>query len=369
MSSIISGSRVDRVIVDPKTEWVSLKLTTDNGSAGMGEAMCPSPSALLQSALEIAAANLEGTSLKSAAPPPKSLADDKATGLLEATVHATIDQCLWDLRTRAAGIPVYAALGPTLRTAIPLYANINRGTRDRSPENFARRAADAIADGFDAVKIAPFDGLTRQNGHTVAGRNALALGLERVNAVRDAIGLDNLLMIDCHCRFHLPGALQFLKAAEPVRIDWFEDVLPYHELTQWAHLRANSSVLLAGGETARGIRDLLPFLDRGIWDVVMPDVRFIGITELAALGPLAEQYQVQLAPHNPRGPIGTAASAHAVVGARAFRVLEFQHGEIEWRGALTNGTEVIRNGALELSDAPGLGIDWDESTVKTHSVS
>ena len=369
MSSKISGARVDRVVVDPKTEWVSLTLTSDNGLSGRGEAMCPNPGALLQSALEIAAAKLVGRTVKSSAPPPKPLADDKAIGLLEATVHATIDQCLWDLRTRSTDMPIYGALGPTLRTSIPLYANINRGTRERSPETFAARAALAIEDGFDAVKIAPFDDLTRQNGHTTAGRNALALGLERVNAVRDAIGPDNLLMIDCHCRFHLPGALQFLKAAEPVRIDWFEDVLPYHELTPWAQLRANAPVLLAGGETARGIRDLLPFLDQGIWDVVMPDVRFIGITELAAMDLLAEQYQVQLAPHNPRGPIGTAASAQAMVGARAFRVLEFQHGEIDWRGALTNETEVIRNGALELSGAPGLGIDWNETAIRSHSVS
>lgn len=367
MSSTISNARVDRVIVDSKTEWVSLQLATNDGLHGLGEAMCPNPGALLQTALEIAAAKLEGTSLESATAPPKPLADDKAIGLLEATVHATIDQCLWDLRARTANLPVYGALGPTLRTSVPLYANINRGTRDRSPENFAKRAAHAIADGFDAVKIAPFDGLTRQNGHTVKGRNALATGLEHVSAVREAIGPDNLLMIDCHCRFHLPGALQFLQSAEAIRVDWFEDVLPYHEMSAWAHLRANSSVLLAGGETARGMRDLLPFLDKGIWDVVMPDVRFIGITELAAMGPLAEQYQVQLAPHNPRGPIGTAASAHAVVGSRAFRVLEFQHGEIEWRNALTNGTETIRNGKLELDATPGLGIEWHDETVRARS--
>ena len=121
-------------------------------------------------------------------------------------------------------------------------------------------------------------------------------------------------------------------------------------------MRSASKARLIGGETARGIRDLVPFMRDGIWDVVMPDVRFFGgVTELMALSPLASQYQVGLAPHNPRGPIGTLASAHAMASCPAFWMLEYQFGECGWRNELVDGAEQIEQGKLALPDAPGLG--------------
>ena len=134
--------------------------------------------------------------------------------------------------------------------------------------------------------------------------------------------------------------------------------MPYHEKAAWRHLRAASDARLVGGETARGARDVVPFLADGIWDVVMPDVRFFGgISEMLALTPLALQYQVGYAPHKPRGPVGTLASAHAMASCPAFLMLEFQYGECDWRARLTGGAERIEGGKLILSNAPGLGLE------------
>ncbi|MCP5155300.1 MAG: mandelate racemase/muconate lactonizing enzyme family protein [Ectothiorhodospiraceae bacterium] len=366
-ASRIDEVRIDAVTVDPTTHWVFLTLIASDGTRGVGEALLGGQEPLLLDALGHAARGLRGKDVSAAAVAPAPLAVEAADGLLEATVRSTVDQALWDLRARAAALPLARMLGPVLRTEIPLYANINRGTRTRSAEAFAARARAARDDGFRGVKLAPFDGVTRRTVHGAEGQARLRAGIERVRAVREAIGPDVMLMVDCHCRLDLPAALQVLDALAPVRLDWMEDVLPYHDLAGWRALRASSRAMLVGGETARGIRDLLPFMVEGLWDVVMPDIRFFGgVTELVALGPLATQYQVALAPHNPRGPIATLASAHAMAGCHAFSMLEYQYGECDWREALVGGAEVIEGGALRLPEGVGIGGELDPAVVAAH---
>lgn len=365
----IERCEVHRIAVDERTRWVMLKLATEDGQCGWGEALLPDGDTLGVEALSRAAQKLCGTAVLNASAPRKTLATDKATGLLEATVHATIDQCLWDLRARVAGLPVHRLLGPMLHDRLKLYANINRGTRDRSPRGFAKRAAEAVAEGFDAVKLAPFDGVDRAHMHTADGRMKLNAAIDRVQAVRDAIGDAAMLMVDCHCRLDLVGARRFLQASRDTRIDWFEDVLPYHDLSGWAQLRSFSDAPLAGGETARGVRDLLPFIKRGLWDVLMPDVRFFGgITELVSLTALAAQHQLSIAPHNPRGPVATLASAHAMAGCGVFHMLEYQFGECEWRNDLVRGAEQISDGHLHLPNTPGLGCTIDRQLLDKHGL-
>jgi galactonate dehydratase len=367
----IDSGNVHLIYVDKHTVWVFLELIAD-GLHGFGEALITNKETVLAEALRLEIARLKGQDVEVATTTAKPLAGEKFTGLLEATVHATVDQALWDLRAQAAGLPLYQMLGPTLRTSIKLYANINRGTRDRTPEGFAIRAKAAIDDGFEGVKLAPFDGLGRANAHTQAGRTALELGIERVNAVRAAIGDAPRLMVDCHSRFGLANALTFLERTAHTRIDWFEDALPYDDLDAWVHLRAVSPAPLVGGETARGVKDLLPFMERGIWDVVMPDIRFFGgVTELLALTPLVEQFQIQLAPHNPRGPIATLTSGHVMASCPVFDHLEYQYKECEWRDAkwreqLGYGAEVIQGGHLQLSSAPGIGFMLNTRYCQEH---
>ncbi len=360
----IESGQVRLFRVDPRTTWIFLELRAGEYT-GYGEALETTDPRLFAAALSLQVERLTGMAADSATPPAKALAGEKATGLMEASIHATVDQALWDLRAQQVGLPLHRLLGPTLRTAIKLYANINRGTRDRTPEGFAVRAKAAVDDGFDAVKLAPFDGLTRANGQTKTGREALALGVERVQAVRAAIGEGPRLMVDCHSRFGLANALTFLERTAHTRVDWFEDALPYNDMAAWEHLRAVSPSPLVGGETARGVKDLLPFLERGIWDVVMPDIRFFGgVTELNSLSALVEQFQIQLAPHNPRGPVATLASGHVMASCPVFDHLEFQYRECEdrdptWREQLGYGAEVIRDGHLHLGEAPGLGFRFN----------
>src|SRR5688500_12209470 len=129
------------VRVTARTVWTFARLVADDGSEGWGEASLEGRSAEVEAAIR-------------AFPLPIELGAIP-TDLVNAAAYSAIEQALWDLRARMAGQPLAEILGGVRRDPVPLYANINRGTTDRSPGGFAARAAEAVALGFGAIKIAP----------------------------------------------------------------------------------------------------------------------------------------------------------------------------------------------------------------------
>lgn len=169
-----------------------------------------------------------------------------------AAVACAIDQALWDIASRRERKPLHATLGAARRAEIPLYANINRRTLDRSPSGFAASARHAIAHGFDAIKIAPFDGVRPGSG------DAVAAGIARAAAVRAEIGSTRQLFVDCHWRFDADTTKRALDALLELGIAWFE--CPIAEipanLGSLRDLRARANAgaaVLAGCETETGL--------------------------------------------------------------------------------------------------------------------
>ena len=188
------------VQVTPKTQWVFLEIQTKSGLSGVGEASLNNRETQVLARAETIAGELIGRS-EPALPAPNSLVD--AAGV------SALDQALWDIKGRRDGRRVADLLGGTRRTSIPVYANINRRTLDRSPEGFASSARDALAAGFSAFKIAPFD-------EAMPGENkadSVAPGLARIAAVRAAVGQDRALMVDCHWRLNEALAETVIRAA------------------------------------------------------------------------------------------------------------------------------------------------------------
>ena len=158
---------------------------------------------------------------------------------------------------RALGVPIHRLLGGAVRDRIRLYANINRAVTDRSPAGFARAAATAVAEGFTAVKLAPFDGVHWSQRDRAEARPALARGIERVAAVRDAIGPDVELMVDCHERFNREMAVRVARELARLDVVWFEDPTePTDDLSGLAGIRAAIDLPLITGE--RLVRSAAP---------------------------------------------------------------------------------------------------------------
>lgn len=349
------------VRVSDKTVWTFVRAEDAEGRIGWGEATLGGSFAAVHREIERFAAALTGRAL----PWPWDVAAVVGTcgrSSAEAAAISALDQAIWDLAAQRTGRSLAAELGEARRTTIGLYANINRGTLDRTPAGFAARAHDAAAAGFTAIKIAPFDGVTSKPADEVANERELGAGLERIAAARAAIGPDIQLLVDCHWRLTEEIAAHVLREVEPLHLYWFECPLP--EIPdQFAALRrlrsqANrAGIRLAGCEMMTGRAGFQPFLDAGIYDVIMPDVKYAGgIRELLRIGEMAARQGVACSPHNPSGPIAHAHSLHLSAHLAQFPFLEYQHGESPlFFDIVTGGLPDPRAGASGLPRGPGLG--------------
>ncbi len=299
-------------------------------------------------------------------------AGDPRRSRVLATAVSAVEQALWDLAARAAGQPLHQALGGR-RAAEPvtLYATLNRGIFDRTPEGFARAARLAANEGFYAVKCAPFDGVASGGEPGAARLAAIELGIERAAAVRDAIGDDVDLMIDCHGRFTEPEAIEVAARLAALRLRWLEEPVPFEpDPAALARVRRASPVPIAAGELMFGIEAFRPLLDAGAADVLMPDVKHCGgLAAAREIAALAAQYGVAIAPHNPSGPISTLASAHLCAALSNAPLLEYAWGEVPWRALLLQPAEMIDRGRLVVPPGPGLGAQIDGPTLAGHRVS
>ena len=240
-------------------------------------------------------------------------ATERGGDRLAATAASAVEQALWDLRGRAEGRAICELLGGRRRSEIQLYANINRGTRDRSPAGFAERARQAVAAGFDALKIAPFDEVTHHLSPAKM-QTAIEAGLRRIAATRDAVGADIVLRVDAHHRFGLDRFRQWLAA---------------HAV-----------------------------------DFVMPDVKQCGgLREAMRVARLAAERGVGFSPHNPHSPIGTAFSLHVCAAAPEMERLEYQFAETEWSRGMITPKERPKNGRLRVPTEPGLGVELREAAL------
>jgi len=285
--------------------------------------------------------------------------------LIEATALSGIEQALHDLLARRAGIPLHARLGESRRSRVRLYANINRGTVPRTPQQFAARAIRAASQGFDAIKMAPFDGVSPKAAGDASQRALIDAGLARVAAVRDALDEthpDCKLMVDCHWRFNAAQAMQMADELARLKVRWYE--CPVAEVPeQFGTLRALRSranqlgMQLAGAETMIGVNGFMPLLQAGLYDVVMPDVKHAGgLTEVLRIAEVAAAHGTACSPHNPTGPICHAHSLHVSAVFNELPSLEVQFEESAMFFDLAdNGLPRFESGMSALPTGPGLG--------------
>jgi galactonate dehydratase len=362
LSTLITELEVASTYVSPRTTWRFLRLTTSDGSAGLGELTSADPAVLdaelraLRSALTgaDAAGDRAGTV---AALHERAVAErDKTRRHALAVLASGLDAAWADLLARAAGVPLWQQLGGRALGQVSLYANINRGLWTRTPEEFATRAAEAVAAGFTRVKCAPFDHLP------LTGADLREAGLERLAAVRDAIGPDIDLYVDAHAKLPPDETLRALPNFERLRIGWLEDAVPLPRIDLLREVRAATGLRLAGGEQAYTAADLLPALDASVFDAVLLDVRYTGgFTALGRLIDMVSERGLPVTLHNPAGPVATAASLHATTLIPVPTVLEFAYGETSWRPVVLSPPESVSAGQVSLPTTPGIGADVAEA--------
>jgi galactonate dehydratase len=348
--------------------WLFVEVQTDDGLVGLGEASQAGDDLVATCIEKRLGPELRGKDPRGIEPLTTEMLA-KAEGRAAATAVSAIEQALWDIWGQSLGQPIWALLGGRYCDRIPLYANINRAPFDRSPAGFAAAARGAVADGFRAVKCAPFDGVTYRYPDRTANRPGIAAGIARVAAIREAVGPEVRLMVDCHSRFDAPTAIEVARELAPLRLDWIEEPLPDHDLDGLERVREHCSIPLAGAEALVGRVGYWETLRRRVLDVIMPDVKHCGgLLELRKIAALAETTRVSVSPHNPSGPVSTLASVHVCATIPNLLALEYPWGETSWRGGLLRPAEIIEDGSIAVPERPGLGFRLDPDVVRAHRV-
>ncbi|MEE9255207.1 MAG: enolase C-terminal domain-like protein, partial [Pseudomonadales bacterium] len=218
----VTGLEVIPVTVSERTSWLFVRLSTDVGLQGIGEASLGRADRLeeLDTFYELAR---DHSPFEIQRYRERGRAIAAAGGLRAATAFSAIEQALWDLTGKALDVPVYQLLGGVIHDALPVYANVNRMTVDRSPAGFARSAALAVENGFSAIKAAPFDGFPSRGSPRGDIERAIDRGIAAMEAMREAVGPEIALKVDCHSHFEVDEAIEIAGRLESVDLDWYEE--------------------------------------------------------------------------------------------------------------------------------------------------
>jgi galactonate dehydratase len=354
--------------VNHRGDWIFLLVHTDQGISGLGEASHSSNDALLLDLLARVKPKLIGQSAINVHALWQQLAGLNL-GRVGHTLLSAIEIALWDAFGQLVGQPIHALLGGALRTRLRLYANINRHVRDRAPEGFANAAAQAVSEGFTAIKLAPFDEI-RQRDHIRTGpKAAWRAGVERVRAVRQAIGDEIELAVDCHSRMEQSEAILVGQELADCNLFWYEEPVHHSLPDELALVTQAVPQTTASAESIFGIEAFRPFLARHVVDVLMPDVKHAGgLQETKNIAEAARASGLLVAPHNPSGPVASVASGQVCATLRNFYILEYAWGEVDWRAQLLEPAERIEDGYLVINDLPGLGHRLNPALVRQHRV-
>lgn len=305
---------------------------------------------------------------------------------------AAIENACLDIKAKALGVPVYALFGGPFRERIPLYWSHCGSLRVqraeyfekelgrpaiRSLDDLTRLGQEAVARGFKAIKTNPvfFDGPTPRmfNGGSritpdILERNIddrfLGAVTEQLAAFRQGIGRDTGLAIDIHFAQRTEGYIRIAKAVEPFGLMWLEvDILDPEALVL---IRRSTSTPIASLEAIHGQRNYRPYFENYAVDTALVDVLWNGAWESGRIATLADAFEVDIAPHNWTGDLGTLIGAHLSASVPNFRIMECEIDDIPWKSDFLSNPPVIENGELILPSGPGWGTDINEEAILAH---
>ena len=362
LSTIVVGAEM--------RNWVFVKVQTDEGLVGWGEATVEWKTRAVVACVEDFVTLLIGEDPRRVEHLFQMMVRQHffRPGMVEGSAISGIEQACWDILGKSLEVPVWQLLGGNVRDQVRLYDHLGGGEVDSvyhalSPEQAREKANESLEAGFDAIKLevvvprtAPLDG---------AGvlRHADAM----MAAVRDTVGDDVELMVDMHGRASPQMAVQYFGVLEPYRPWFFEEACPSDQPRAMAELARRTRVPLAAGERLTLRRPFHELLELGAASVLQPDlVHCGGIGEARRIAGLAELYGAVVAPHSSTGPIGHAASLHVGFATPNFVIQETWRADVPWRFEVLSESLELADGVAKLPTAPGLGVQVDEREAAKH---
>ena len=352
------------VVVTPWTEWTFARLRAERGAFADVEMTADGDVFRLVTEM---VGSLKGINIREEVDVSGLLGVDErrlSGDLATATAMSALRTGVSIIQAVEDGSTLTERLGGEKRGRVSLYANINRGlfATSRTPDDFAKAAERAVGEGFRAVKCAPFDEVSPGDDSDEAVRKA-RFGIQRVTAVRDAMGPDVTLMVDCHGRFDVESAVAVAEEMAELGVDWFEEpVRPNEEPVDSARIAARVSMTVAGGEMGYGEEVFADLIEEEAVEVIMPDVMFCGGAAVAVRsGREANVNGGGVSLHSPSGPVSLLTGGHVTASIPGAMALEHAVHEADWRADLLTPAERVEDGCLHLPSAAGLGaaLDWE----------
>ena len=343
-----------------RQNWHFVEVRTDEGITGWGEASLEGRERTVAAAVDDLARSLIGEE-----PDPIEHHWQRLHrhgfwrgGVVLMSALSAIEQALWDIKGKKLGVPVYELLGGPTRRRVRLYTHCGGPT----PEAAAERAVELVEGGFTALKFG-----TARAGDPADERAMIRRTAATLERVRLAVGPDVDLMLDNHGQMAPSHAIALLEAVAPYGLLFYEEPTPPENVAAlWKVAQAGGKVPLATGERLFSKWEYRELLERQTVDVVQPDICHAGgILELRKIAALAEVYYVNVAPHNPNGPVATAASVHLAATIPNFLILEMALSQPH-RDRVQLAGLTVNQGWIELPTRPGLGIELDRDIIAAH---
>ncbi|NJI58914.1 galactonate dehydratase [Microbacterium oxydans] len=354
-------ARIETFLIPPR--WLFVRVETDTGIVGWGEPVVEGRAETVRTAVEQLSELLIGQD-------PLRIQDHWQVmtkgsfyrgGPILSSAVSGLDQALWDIAGKSAGLPVHQLLGGPVRDRIRVYGWIGGD----EPNEVADAISARLEQGLTAVKMNASGRMERMS--TLRDLDGV---VARVTAAREVLGDTGDVGVDFHGRIGLADARRLMPALEPLRPMFVEEPVIPENSHLIGRIADMTSIPIATGERLYSRQEFLPVLQSGI-AIAQPDLSHAGgISETHRIASLAEVYDVQLAPHCPLGPIALAASLQIGFAVPNFFIQEHsigihynEDGEVLDYVADTSDFD-FSTGFIERLTKPGLGIDIDETAVR-----
>jgi len=336
-----------------------VEIETDEGISGVGEASLEGKSASVASAVQELSRGLIGED-------PLRIESHWQTmyrggfwrgGVIQCSAISGIDQALWDIKGKKLGVPVHELLGGKVRDKVRVYTHVSDADEARA----------LVDQGYDALKTLSA-GPSEDGG--VWARDDLNDAVRRIGGIREEVGGGVDIMVDNHGRFTPAEAIKMGRMLEPFDLYFFEEPVPPEDVRALKKVSSSLNVPVATGErlfTRFGFKDVL---ESHAADIIQPDPCHAGgLSEVRRIAAMAEAYFVRVAPHNPLGPVSTAACIQIDACTPNFLIQEvalYDRFGADWVKDFVEEPIKIERGYAEIPDKPGLGVELNLDAIREH---
>lgn len=343
-----------------RTNWAFVKVETDEGLYGWGEASLGTNENALEGMIKDLKRHCIGRNPLEIEKFMFEVYRDMywKGGPVLTSAMSGIEIALWDIMGKFFNVPTYTFFGGKMRDEVKMYANA-WFVGARTPEDFAKKAKNTVALGIKALKWDPFGA-----SHMTISNEQMQKTVNIVGAVREAVGNNVDLLIECHGRFNPTTAVAISRELEQFKPMFLEEPCVPDNMDSTAYVRAHSKIAIAAGERGYTKYAFQDMFEKNAVDYAQPDIFHTGgLLEGKKIAAMAEAKHIMVSYHNPSGPVSNAAILQLAATVPNFFIHEIMLTDGSFRKKITNEEVHFDNGYIKIPNKPGLGIDVNVDEV------